>query len=236
MSRGGTRKARARQDARRRTIERQSKAKSRADKPERPKRVKRGRGRAAVLHLSGFAAPLLLALGLVGSGQTLDDSSEFWLADLISNPNASYLSEPMGLVYFVGVVALAAGVFFVAPVALWRSLYRTRDVVERDWSSVDSAFTMLAITTIVWVFRVVVGHSDAVSSFAVIMAILAVYVPIFSSLLAIGMPVVPGSGRIGGILPGFLRLRFTERVLMSDEDRERLRIFGQLKGEGAAEG
>ena len=234
MSRGGTRKARARQDARRRTIERKARARQRdTPKPGRPKRVKRGRGRAAVLHLSGFAAPLVLALGLTASGQRSDDASEFWLADLISKPNASYFSEPIGLVYFGFVAALSASIFVVSPVGLWRRLYRERGVLERDWSSIDSALTMLVITAIAWMFRIVVGHTDTVGSFAVIMAILAVYVPIFSALLAIGMPVVPGSGRIGGILPGFLRLGFTQRFLLTDDEREELRVFEQMSTGGA---
>ena len=236
MSRGGTRKARAEQDARRRTQERIAKtAVKQTEKRERKKRARRGRGRAALLHLSGFAAPLVLAYGLLLSGRTSGSTSEYWLIDLIGRPNSSYLNEPAGLLYAAIVFALTAAIFTVLPVWLWHRLYRDREVLVRDRTSVDSAFTLVLVTGIVWLFRIVVGYSDSVAGFAVIMSILAAYVPIFSALLAVSMPVVPGSGRIGGILPGFLRMGFTERFLLSDEQREQLREFEAQKDEESSE-
>jgi hypothetical protein len=35
--------------------------------------------------------------------------------------------------------------------------------------------------------------------------------------------VIPGSGRIGGILPDFLKIPFTERALMTDAERAEAR-------------
>ncbi len=237
MSRGGTRKARAQQDAERRTSLRKAKVATDASKKRNRKtRVRHGRGRAAVLHLSGFAAPLVLAFGLLRSGTPSEDEVEFWLKDLVGNPDASYLAEPAGLLYVGVIFVLAAAIFTLLPVRLWRRLYRSRDVVHRDRTSVDSAFTMVVITTLVWIFRIIFGYGDSIAAFAVIMSLLAVYVPIFSAVLAISMPVVPGSGRIGGILPGFLRVGFTERYLLSDEERDQLRLFSEAKEHDDAEG
>ncbi len=192
-----------------------------------------------MLHLSGFAAPLLLAFGLLGSGNTSGNASDgeasYWLSDLVANPNASYFAEPAGLL-FVGVIfTLTAAIFTLLPVRLWRRLYRSRDVVLRDRTSVDSAFTMVVITTLVWIFRIIFGYGDAIGGFAVIMSLLALYVPVFSAVLALTMPVVPGSGRIGGILPGFLRVGFTERFLLSDDERVQLRLFSDAERQGDAE-
>lgn len=189
-----------------------------------------------MLHLSGFAAPLVLAFGLLQSGNTSGNAStSYWLSDLVGSPNASYLAEPAGLL-FVGVTfTLTAAIFTLLPVRLWRRLYRSRDVVLRDRTSVDSAFTMVVITTLVWIFRIIFGYGDAIGGFAVIMSLLALYVPVFSAVLALTMPVVPGSGRIGGILPGFLRVGFTERFLLSDDERDQLRLFSDADKQGDAE-
>lgn len=178
-----------------------------------------------VLHLSGFAAPLVLGLGLYFSGTGSEETADYWLADLIGNPNASYFAQPAGFLYAGVIFVLAAGIFMIFPVWLWRRLYRSRDILVRDWSSVDSAFTLAFITALVWIFRVVAGYSDSIGSMAVVTSVLAGYVPIFSAALAVAMPVVPGGGRIGGILPGFLRIQFTERVLFTDDEREQLRVF-----------
>jgi predicted small integral membrane protein len=184
-----------------------------------------------LLHISGSLAPFFLSFSLLGSGVSSTDTEPYWLIDIIGRPNSSYFAEPFGFLYMLVVGTVAAALFALAPVALWRRLYRDRAVIERDWTSVDSAFTLLVITGVMWVFRAVAGYGDGIFALATIVMILSAYVPIFSSLLALGMPVVPGSGRIGGILPGFLRVKFTERFLLTDEDREVLRLFEAAKAE-----
>jgi hypothetical protein len=235
MSRGGTRKARARQDEVRRSRQRKARAAvSTEAKAKRKARARHGRGRAAILHLSGFAAPLVLAFGLLRSGQASNSTSAYWLGDLIDDANTSYFREPVGLLYTAVIFTLTVATFVVLPVWLWRRLYRSHDVLLRDRTSVDSAYTLVVITALVWVFRIVVGYSDSIAGFALIMSILSVYVPVFSAILAISMPVVPGSGRIGGILPNFLRMGFTERYLLSDEEKEQLADFEKAKEEAKA--
>ena len=228
MSRGGTKKARAAQAEKRRQRERQAKATRKQDrKARRKERRSRGRGKAALLHLSGFAAPAVFAYALLISGAAVDDTEPFWLSSLIDEPNASYFSEPLGFVYLLIAIAFTAAVFILIPLGLWRRVYRGVSVLERDFTSVDSPFTLTVVVAALWVFRAAGGYTDGVGAGAAILAIFSVYVPIFSAILAIGMPVVPGSGRIGGILPNFLRIRFTERYLLSDEDREVLRLFAK---------
>lgn len=237
MSRGGTRKARAEQEERRRKQRREAQASAKAEKKQaRKRRTRAGRGRAALLHLSGFAAPFVLAFGLLRAGMASNDPPPYWLDGLIGDPNASYLSEPGGFLYMAVVFALSAGIFAVVPAWLWRRIYRSRSVLERDRSSVDTAFTMMAVTAIAWVIRAFAGYGDSLAALAVVMSILAVYVPIFSALLTVGMPVVKGSGRIGGILPTFMRMSFTERYLMTDEQREELRRFREREASEKAGG
>lgn len=238
MSRGGTRKARGVQEERRRKREREARAEaSERRKRERKKRAKPGRGRAALLHLSGVVAPFTFSFGLFASGVAVGDEEDFWMADLIDRASASYFVEPLGFVYLVLVGLLSAGLFALAPVALWRRLYRDRPLVDRDWSSVDSAFTLLAVTSVVWLLRAAAGYNTGISRFAEILTVLTIYVPIFSALLAVGMPVVPGSGRIGGILPNFMRIKFTERYLLENDERaavEAIRLARKRDSERSA--
>ncbi len=230
MSRGGTKKAREAQEERRRKRERRQRAAQQEDRAtRRKKRRSQGRGRAAVLHLSGIAAPVVFAYALLISGVGAEDTDPFWLADLIDEPNASYFAEPLGIVYFLIAVAIMSAFFIVMPLALWRRLYRDKSVLERDFTSVDSPVTLIFVIGALWIFRAIGGYTDGVGASAAILAIFGVYVPIFSAILAIGMPVVPGRGRIGGILPNFLRIRFTERFLLSDEERETLRLFNEAQ-------
>jgi hypothetical protein len=238
VSRGGTRKARAEQERRRRTQRRKEQgATSTRKKRSKEKRPRKGRGRAAVLHLSGFAGPIVLSFGLLLAGQTSSrvGVEEYWMGGLVDSPNASYLSEPGGLVYAAAVFSLAALLFLFLPVRLWRHLYRSHSVLERDWTSVDGPFTLMAVIGLVWIYRVFFGFGDPLSTFAVLMSTLSVYVPVFSALLAIGMPVIRGSGRIGGILPGWLRMGFTERYLLNDDEREILRVFAEAKKQAEEE-
>lgn len=229
MSRGGTRKARARQEAERRARRRREKAAASSEKKRRRKGEPKGRGRAALLHLSGFAAPFVIAFGLAASGTESSSTASYWAAEIIADPNASYLSEPIGLVYALLVFVVTAAIFAVAPVWLWRRLYRSHEVAKRDWTSVDGTFTIVVVTALAWIVRIVVGYNDAMANLAVIMTILAIYLPVFSALLTIGMPVVPGSGRIGGILPGFVRIPFTERFLLDDADLAELQRFNDAR-------
>ncbi len=233
MSRGGTKKARAEQATRRRTRKRRAQAP--ASSREKPKRVKQprqaGKGRAAILHLSGLAGPLVLSLGLLAAGEksTGNSSGVYWLSGLVDSPNASYVEEPAGLLYVGAVFVFAAAIFLLLPVALWRFLYRSHNVILRDRTSVDISFTMMVAIGIMWLYRIIAGFTDPLSTVALAMFTLSVYVPVFSAVLALPMPVIPGSGRIGGILPVWLRIPFTERFLLDDEQRETLRLFAEAK-------
>ena len=189
------------------------------------------------MHLSGFTGPLVLSLGLLLAGEqsTGNSSDVYWLSGFVDSPNASYLKEPEGLLYLGAVFVFAAAIFSLLPVALWRFLYRSHNVVVRDRASVDTAFTMMVLVGLIWLYRGFAGFSDPIANFALIMSTLSVYVPVFSAVLAIAMPAVPGSGRIGGILPGWLRIPFTERVLLNAEQRETLRLFAEAKDQGKAQ-
>ncbi len=228
MSRGGTRKAKAAQAARSRDRLRKERVsagvRQKAEKKEKPKQ---GKGAAALVHLSGFAAPILLAFGLILSGvQTpVDAGTVYWLNDLVDDPNASYFSEPAGLVYAAAVFLLVAAVFVLMPIRVWRAVNRSRDVLMIDRTAVDSSFTLVAVVAGAWIFRMATGYSNPLSGVALVLLILSIYIPVFSALVALITPVIPGSGRIGGILPGFLRFNFTERYLLTDDQRLVLREF-----------
>ena len=222
MSRGGTRKARAAQAAERRARERKEKvARTARVKEAKAARPKTGRGRATLVHLSGLGAPLVLSLtlGLAGRPSEAEPGTGYWLDGLVSDPNASYVAEPAGLIYAVASLALGWLIFLFAPLWLWRRLNRSVAAPDRDRSAVDTAFTLSAVISAVWLVRVVVGFTDPVSNFAFAMVLLSIYLPVFSGLLALLMPVVPGSGRIGGILPTFMRFPFTKRFLLTEEER-----------------
>ena len=237
MSRGGTRKARDEQQARRRSRQRkeevETKARRKADKKLKPKpRV--GKGRAALVHVSGIVGPMILSSGLVLSGTlaTAQPGTGYWLSSVVGDPNAPYIAEPAGLVYVVFVLIFAASALALAPVRLWRRLTRHQSIVMKDRTAIDSTLTLSAVVVAVWVYRVFAGYSDPISSIAVALMILSVYVPVFSALLALIMPVIPGSGRVGGILPNFLRIPFTRRYLLSEEERQILGEFAEAAQRG----
>ena len=240
MSRGGTRRARAEQAALRQTRRRKERAAEPKGAKKAPKIVKKaarkkaGKGRSALVHLSGFAPPLLLALGLFSSGRVSSaiPTNRYWLDAYIDDPNASYIQEPAGFLYAAVVFVLAAAAFRVFPLWVWHKLTGDQSVLVRDRSAIDGSFTISIVILIVWVYRLFGGFSDTISGFAFLMLLLSVYVPVFSALLAFGMPIVPGSGRVGGILPGFLRVPFTARYLLSDEEKDTLERFAAIKDAG----
>lgn len=223
MSRGGTRKARAAHASLNRDRERRDAAETRrrakADKAARPKA---GKGRAFLLHLSGIPGPLVAGVGLLLSGVVETGgvtAQAYWLVGLAGDANAPYWSEPAGLAHLMVTWVLAIGAFWASPVGTWRLVYRDRPVVDRDRSAVDSAATMMALVATAWLVRALIGYVTAIGSIASVLVILALYVPTFSALLVFVLPVIPGSGRIGGILPDMVRLPFTARVLLTDEER-----------------
>ena len=227
MSRGGTKKARQEQERRRKTRERAeakvTKEKKKADRREKPK----GKGRAALLHLSGFPAPAIVALGLLLSGNVGiggdAPSAEYWARTLIGDANAPYWKEPGGLLLAGSVLALGFALFLVSPISAWRYAYRDHHVIDRDRTSVDNSFTMLALGVLAWIVRIAIGYSTTFNTVAGMLLGLTIYVPVFSALLALVFPPVPGMGRIGGVLPDFMKIPFTEKVLIDDEDRDVVR-------------
>jgi hypothetical protein len=234
MSRGGTKKARAAQERQRKERERaasraaasisKKKKKKEEEKQDRPKV---GKGRAALLHLSGFPAPFVVAFGLVLSGYVARDgvapTDPYWARTLIGDPNAPYWREPGGLLLAGSVLAVGVALFLVFPISVWRYAYRNRDVVERDRTSVDNAFTMLLLGVVAWVVRIAIGYSTTLDGLATMLVVLTAYVPLFSAGFALVLPPIPGMGRIGGVLPDFMKVPFTERVLLDEEEREEVR-------------
>lgn len=230
MSRGGTKKARAAQaDARRKKAKAQKrqvevKAKARGAGAE---ASKPGKGRAFLLHLSGMPAPFVASFGLILSGFVArgDEPIEgtYWLGSLITQPNASYFSEPAGFLFVAAVLSVTIALFFLSPVLAWRYAYRDWDVVRRDRSSVDNSFTLIVLAFIAWIYRSVAGYSLGFDSIAVLLVLLSVYIPFFSGVLGALLPVVPGSGRIGGVLPDFMKIPFTERMLLTEPEQQAAR-------------
>jgi hypothetical protein len=174
-------------------------------------------------------APLLMAAGLLVSGQwtaTAGDDPPGYVqavADFqaqLGFSNDPYWQEPIGLVYMLVVWSLAAAVFWLLMVVGWRWIYRKVPLLNRDWSSVDQSFTLLAVIAVAWLARGAFGYTLPLESLISMVVLLALYVPLFSAGLALVLPVVPGSGRIGGVLPNFLKIPFTRRVLMDEEERQ----------------
>jgi hypothetical protein len=227
VSRGGTKKARAEHDRERtarRRVER--KAEQERAKQAAKDRPRAGKGRAALLHVSGIAAPFVAAAGLFFSGQPEVEgtvASGYWLSGLVADPNAPYWRQPGGLVLMVGVLMLSAALFLATPVMAWRVAYRDRPMLERDRTSVDNPFTLLSVVALAWVVRAVGGYGNGIGGVASTLVVLSIYVAVFSAVLALVLPVIPGSGRVGGILPDFLKIPFTERALMTDEERAEAR-------------
>jgi hypothetical protein len=222
VSRGGTKKARAAQARRLKERERkQTREAGKARKQAKKERPKHGRGRAALVHLSGVFAPLAFSILflLSGSIQREGESTEYWLSGLVADPNAPYWREPAGLVQMSLAFILVIVMFWGIPVGVWRAVYRHKPMIDRDWSSVDGSFTILAVAASAWIIRGLVGFNEQIEGFAFTLVLLSVYIPVFSALLALIMPVIPKSGRIGGVLPNIMRVPFTERVLMTDEER-----------------
>ncbi len=232
MSRGGTKKARAAQAEARRKKEkaqkRQAEVKAKVAKSEAPKA---GKGRAFLLHLSGMPAPFVASFGLVLSGFVArgDEPLEgtYWLGTLITEPNASYISEPAGFLLVAAVLSVTIALFFLSPVMVWRYAYRDWDAVRRDRSSVDNSFTLIVLAFVAWIWRAVAGYSLGFDSVAVLLVLLSVYVPFFSGVLGVLLPSVPGSGRIGGVLPDFMKFPFTERMLLTEPEQQAARAAAE---------
>ena len=228
MSRGGTKRSRAQQDKKRRAKQRTATAKAAQQEKKEPKK-KQGRAKAVLLHIMSLFAPLLLAGGAFFSGQTeLDYSqdppvpqSEAWPGEaLFGSSFAEYWREPRGLLLFIVALSLAAAIFWLLMVVGWKRLYRSTPLAIRDWSSVDQSITLMAVASGVWVLRGVFGYQLLIQNLLFMVLLLSLYVPLFSAALALILPVVPGSGRIGGVLPDALKFSFTRRYLLSDEERE----------------
>jgi hypothetical protein len=58
----------------------------------------------------------------------------------------------------------------------------------------------------------------------VLLVLLSVYIPFFSGVLGMLLPTVQGSGRIGGVLPDFMKIPFTERMLLTEPEQRAARV------------
>jgi hypothetical protein len=185
----------------------------------------------------GMVAPFLMAAGLGLSGQWAvapEDADIGGLFGFLQAPVDGYIElaswldlsndpfwqEPLGLVFMIVVWSLVAAVFWLLMVVGWRRIYRNVPFLERDWSSIDQSFTLVVVGGVAWLLRGLFGFGEGVESALSFALLLSVYVPLFSAGLALFLPIVPGSGRIGGVLPNFLKIPFTSRFLMSDEQRD----------------
>jgi hypothetical protein len=237
VSRGGTKKARATRQAELRKKEKQQKkeqaAKSKAARADAPKV---GKGRAFLLHLAGLPAPFVASFGLILSARVSATgepvAGDYWLAPLIGDPNASYFSEPGGFLLLGAVLSVTVALFFLTPVMVWKYVYRDWEAVRRDRSSVDNSFTLIALSFVLWIYRAIVGYTPAGFHGVVQIAVLlSVYIPFFSGVLGLIIPSIPGSGRIGGILPDFMKLPFTEKMLLTPPEQEEVRAAAEAAKE-----
>jgi hypothetical protein len=238
VARGGTRKARAAQaDARRKKEQKQRRQVEGRVKAEKASGPKPGKGRAFLLHIAGIPAPFVVAYGLLLSGNVSREGEPLppdghWLSGLMSDPNASFFQEPAGFIVFAMVWALALALFIVTPVLVWKRVYRGWEIVRRDRSAVDNSFTLLAVGLLLWLYRMVAGYTPvAFHGLVQLLIIITVYIPLFSGVLGLVMPVVPGSGRIGGILPDFMKIPFTEKMLLSEPEQAEARAAAELAKE-----
>ena len=230
MSRGGTKKARAAREAERRKREKlqqrqqKVKAKPKSAKTDEPKV---GKGRAFLIHLAAMPAPFILSFGLVLSANVtaegLPRTGDYWLAPLVGDANASYISEPGGLLLVAALVAITIAVFFLAPVMVWRYVYRDWDVVRRDRSAVDNSFTLIMVAVVLWIVRAIIGYTTVIHGLVQLLVLLSVYIPFFSGVLGVIIPSIPGSGRVGGILPDFMKIPFTEKMLLTEPEQQEVR-------------
>ena len=60
-----------------------------------------------------------------------------------------------------------------------------------------------------------------------LLVLLSVYVPFFSGVLGVLLPSIPGSGRIGGVLPDFMKFPFTERMLLTEPEQQAARAAAE---------
>ena len=237
MSRGGTKKAKAEREAElRKRAKQQQKEKAARQKATRAEGPKVGKGRAFLLHLAGLPAPFVASFGLIlasrvsATGEPVD--GDYWLSPLVGDPNASYFSEPGGFLLLGAVLSVTVALFFLTPVMVWRYVYRDWEPVRRDRSSVDNSFTLIVVALVLWIYRAIVGYTPAGFHGVVQIAVLlSVYVPFFSGVLGLIIPSVPGSGRIGGILPDFMKFPFTEKMLFTPSEQEEVRAAAEAAKE-----
>lgn len=211
MSRGGTKKARSAQQQRRKSQERQDATVAKQERKRQDKENAPKKGKAALLHLSGIPAPMVLAITLWLSGP-----------DASNNPDRadSMLSSPLDLLALAGLFIVVAGVFWLTPVMIWKRIYRNEPFVKWDFSAVDSTFTLLVAAAVTWLARAVFGYTDWIDVTTSVLLTMSLYLPVFSAVLAMIMPAVPGGFRVGGVLPGPMRIPFTKMFLLTDEQKE----------------
>ena len=221
MSRGGTKKARSAQQQQRKTRRRDDATVAKKQKEERKREEKENapkKGKAAFLHLAGMPAPMLLAIALFLSGQAEPREGN-------ADPLGPMWSHPVDLLALGGFLIVVAGVFWLTPVLVWRRIYRNEPLPKWDFSAVDSSFTLLVVTAVAWLLRATFGYTEWIDVTTSVLLTLSLYLPVFSAILALIMPAVPGGFRVGGVLPGPLRIPFTKRFLLTQDQKEEVAAY-----------
>ncbi len=218
MSRGGTKKARSSYQQQAKSRRRQEstvakKERKREDKENAPKK-----GKAAFLHLAGMPAPMVLAITLFLSGQAEPTAGN-------SDPLGPMWSHPVDMLALGGFMIVIAGVFWLTPVVVWKRIYRNEPLPKWDFSAVDSSFTLLVVVAVAWLLRATFGYTDWIDVTTSVLLTLSLYLPVFSAILAMIMPSVPGGFRVGGVLPGPLRIPFTKLFLLTDDQKEEVAAY-----------
>lgn len=221
MSRGGTKKARSAQQQQRKTRRRDDATIAKKQKAERKREEKENapkKGKAAFLHLAGMPAPMLLAIALFLSGQAEPREGN-------ADPLGPMWSHPVDMLALGGILIVVAGVFWLTPVLVWRRIYRDEPLPKWDFSAVDSSFTLLVVAAVAWLLRATFGYTEWIDVTTSVLLTLSLYLPVFSAILALIMPAVPGGFRVGGVLPGPLRIPFTKRFLLTQDQKEEVAAY-----------
>jgi hypothetical protein len=221
VSRGGTKKARAAQQRQRKTRQRYAATVAKEDKKERKRQERENapkKGKAAFVHLAGTPAPMVLAIALFLSGQAEPTTDN-------PDPLGPMWSNPIDLLALAGFMIVIAGVFWLTPVLVWKRVYRDEPLPKWDFSAVDSSFTLLVVVAVAWLLRATFGYTEWIDVTTSVLLTLSLYLPVFSALLALIMPAVPGGFRVGGVLPGPLRIPFTRLFLLTDDQKEEVAAY-----------
>lgn len=218
MSRGGTKKARSNYQQKAKSRQRQEAVVTKKERKREEKENAPKKGKAAFLHLAGMPAPMALAITLFLSGQAEPTAGN-------SDPLGPMWASPIDMLALGGFMIVIAGVFWLTPVLVWKRIYRDEPLRKWDFSAVDSSFTLLVVVAVAWLLRATFGYTDWIDVTTSVLLTLSLYLPVFSATLAMIMPAVPGGFRVGGVLPGPLRIPFTKLFLLTDDQKEEVAAY-----------